>query len=100
MSELTDMMRETASENVRLKKEILSLKSKLEREHENFLSVHRENMALAARNVELVSKLDKCREALGRIRLRTSEATSTTPFLALGSIGVIVAEMLSDLDKP
>ena len=38
------------------------LEAKLATEHENFLAVHRENMELCARNVELKAKLEKARE--------------------------------------
>lgn len=57
----TDVESCTCKENA----EIESLKQKLAHEHENFLTIHRENMELAARIVDLKDNLDsKCNELM------------------------------------
>ena len=40
------------------------LEAKLETEHENFLAVHRDNLELCARNLELKAKLEKAQEVI------------------------------------
>lgn len=43
------------------------LEARLDNEHENYLQVFRENMKLAARNVEFKALLLKCVEAMNEI---------------------------------
>lgn len=50
-------------------KEIASLKSKLEKEHENFLAVHRHNMEIVGHNMELKSKLEAKDEVIRNCEL-------------------------------
>lgn len=49
--------------------EIASLKAKLEKEHENFLAVHRHNMEIVGRNMELKSKLEARDEVIRNCEL-------------------------------
>lgn len=48
--------------------EIDSLKAALEKEHENYLSVHRDNMELASRNMDLKAELQEAKEDAKQIR--------------------------------